>query len=144
MGETIQGPIIALFEQERDADTVLSRLNSLGVAGDQIKVVAQPADATIKAPTAMDTVGATLSGEPRLDYNPIVLEGMVAGAGQTTPVVNLEADLSALGIPAEGVAYFLNGVRRGGTLIIVSPGAKTAGQIYDLMTEVGAAKVTHR
>jgi hypothetical protein len=69
---------------------------------------------------------------------------MVAGAGQTTPVVNLEADLSALGIPAEGVAYFLNGVRRGGTLIIVSPGAKTAGQIYDLMTEVGAAKVTHR
>lgn len=143
MDETIQGPIIALFEHERDADTALSQLHSLGVAHDQIKVVDQPADAVSKDPTAIDTVGATLSGEPRLDYNPIAVEGMVAGTGQTTPVINLEADLSALGVPAEGVAYFLNGVRRGGTLIIVTAGTETAGEVYALMTGAGAAKVTH-
>jgi hypothetical protein len=142
MDEPIKAPIIALFEQERDADTALSQLHGFGVARDQIKVVDQPADAVIKEPTAIDTVGATLSGEPRLDYNPIVLEGMVAGAGQTTPVINLEADLSALGVPAEGIVYFLNGVRRGGTLIIVTPGGDAAG-VYELMTAAGAAKVTH-
>jgi hypothetical protein len=143
MDETIKGPIIALFEQERDADTALSRLHRLGVARDQIKVVDQPAGAAVKQPTAIDTVGATLSGEPRLDYNPIVVEGMVAGAGQTTPVINLEADLSALGVPAEGVAYFLNGVRRGGTLVIITPGGEEPAEVYELMTEAGAAKVTH-
>jgi hypothetical protein len=143
MDETIRAPIIALFEQERAADNALSRLHSLGVVRDQIKVVDQPADAVIKEPTAIDTVGATLSGEPRLDYNPIVLEGMIAGAGEHTPVINLEADLSALGVPADGVAYFLNGVRRGGTLVIITPGADTAADVFASMVEAGAAKVTH-
>ena len=143
MDETIQAPIIALFEQERDGDSALSRLHGFGVARDQIKVIDQPADAAHKKPTAMDTVGATLSGEPRLDYNPIVLEGMVAGAGESTPVINLEADLAALGVPADGVAYFLNAVRRGGTLIIITPSADAAGGVYELMVEAGAAKVAH-
>jgi hypothetical protein len=143
MNETVKGPVIGLFSSELEADVALSQLHGLGIGRDQIKVVDRPADAAVKQPTAIDTVGATLSGEPRLDYNPIVLEGMVAGAGETTPVINLEADLAALGVAEDGVAYFVNGVRRGGVLLIVQPPADDAAKVYERLLAVGASKVTH-
>ena len=144
MNETIKSPIIALFDSQAEADVALSHLRGRAIPPDQIKVVDKPVKAVVKEPTAIDTVGASLNtNEPRLQPNPIPLEGTVAGAGQIVPVINLEEDLTGLGVSADGVRFFANGVRNGGTLVIITPGSDAAPTIYDLMNAAGASKVTH-
>jgi hypothetical protein len=132
------GPIIAIFDAERDMDAALSLLYSRGYRQDQIKLISPQDVATGAAPAAIDTVGATLSGTPRLTYNPIVVQGMMAGAGESEPVVNLRTDLLAMGIAEQDIPRFFKALREGAFVVIANAGPEQAGELHRLLAESGA------
>jgi hypothetical protein len=132
-----KSPIIAIFDGERQLDAALSALFGRDYGHDQVKII-RPQDAASREPSAIDTVGAALSGPPELTYNPLVLRGMVAGAGESDPVINLRTDLMALGIGEEDIPRFFHALREGSFVVIADVGADQAAEAQQMLLDGGA------
>jgi hypothetical protein len=141
MSDSTRPTIIAIFDGERQLDNALSLLFGRGYRQDQLKIIS-PQDVTSAAPSAIDTVGAALSGPPRLTYNPLVVQGMVAGAGENEPVINLRADLMALGIGEADIPRFYHALREGAYVLVADVGSDQAEEVQLTLSEAGAELVT--
>lgn len=138
--------IVGLFLSRDTATAAVRELQAAGFPEDQIGVAVRNQDgqeATLEKPTDPVTEGATtgavsggivggligLLGSLLIPgAGPIALGGVLAstlaGAGIGAAAGGLIGALISLGVPEEEAKYFDKGVRSGGALVTVNPGAR--------------------
>jgi hypothetical protein len=80
---------------------------------------------------------------PVLAAGPLVTALTGAGIGAAAGAVTggLVGALSGIGVPESVAAHYEEGVRRGGTLVIVKCGEIDASQVYDILKQNRAVKI---
>ena len=165
--------VVGVFDSMRDAENVLSELESAGFSKDSISIIANKdasgADATGSSSTlgtvekgsnmAADAgIGAALGGVGGLllsfaslaipGVGPILAAGPIiaalSGAGIGAVAGGMIGALTESGVPEEEAHYYAEGVRRGHVLVTVRADESNADRARDIMDRFGAVDVEGR
>src|SRR5215208_679839 len=123
--------VVGLFDTFTEAQNVVQQLVNAGFDRNEISVLANDARGEYGATRAVGETSSTAEG---------------AGAGAVGGGV-LGGVLGALvgaGIPEEDANFYAEGVRRGGTLLMVKTSDDMAQRAYDLMRSNGAVDIDQR
>ncbi|HKC26044.1 MAG TPA: hypothetical protein VKF32_14955 [Thermoanaerobaculia bacterium] len=163
--------IVALFDTRSEAEGAVRRLEDLGFTHNDVSLVANgaPAAADAAAPLAETAapesgagagalVGAGIGGAagllaslagltipvigPILAAGPLVAALTGLGVGAATG--GLVGALANTGVPEEEAELYSEGIRRGGTLVMVTVADLQAERVADLMGEAGAVDIEKR
>lgn len=163
--------IVGLFDSAPNAQSAVGDLVQMGIARDEIGVVAYRSDdwrAGDNAPMVSDTaaedtltgagVGAAIGGisglvmglvvlpipgiGPVLAAGPIV--AALAGMGFGAAAGGLIGALTSVGVPEEHAQHYAEAVRRGGTLVTVHATDDQARHVSVVMARWGAADIQAR
>lgn len=135
--------VLALFDDERDADEALSQLAIAGMSQDALKVIDKPdlEDAEPPIPYPAYRAGASL-GHLRPDPEPLASPDIAEGAGEA-PVRRLEELLRGMELDGAEARYYAGAVYEGGTLVIIRvSGEGEADQVRQMLAEAGATNFT--
>lgn len=160
--------VIGLFDTFGQAESALRDLESLGVSENHISMVASNNnDEYVRyrdtyhgsaAGTGANT-GAWVGGLSGilLGLGLLIIPGLgplaaagplvagLTGAGVGAATGGILGSLVDWGVPEEQAGYYMEGIRRGGTLLTVQPdGAISEGQIIDVMNRNGAVNINER
>lgn len=165
--------IVGLYDDFNTAQQVLQDLVNVGIARENISLVAS--DATGEYSQQFGTtegeaadvgtgagvgagVGAVLGGIGGLlvglgalaipGIGPVIAAGplitALAGAGIGAVAGGLVGALTEMGVPEEEAQYYAEGVRRGGTLVTVNTADDMANQVRDIMNRYNPIDVDER
>lgn len=166
--------IVGLFDTSTEAQNVVQQLVDGGFSRDSISVLANnrdgytPSDttATAEGAGAGAVGGGVLGGVLGLlvgvgalaipGIGPVLAAGPLAaalgaagastlvGAGIGAAAGGIIGALVGAGIPEEDAGFYAEGVRRGGTLVMVQASDEVAQRAYDIMNSAGAVDVERR
>jgi hypothetical protein len=161
--------VVGLFDDFQQAKKAALDLETAGISHDAISIVTnnekgQYAATTPRATTedpgyigAETATGAVAGGVVGLlvGLAPFLVPGLgfIAAAGWLTmtlagagigAVVGLAGSLIHAGVPHEEAHYYSEGVRRGGTLLVVKAAEEMTGQVAQIMKDDGAADINAR
>jgi len=162
--------IVGLFDNFSDAQSVVSELERIGIDRNNISLVANKDRAGVSTTgdsgggsDAGDVAGGAVTGAavggvaglvaglamlaipgvgPVLAMGPIGTA--LAGAGVGAAAGGLIGALTTAGVPEEEAGYYVEGVRRGGTLVTVSARDEQADQAMDIMNRYNPVDIEER
>src|SRR5215213_244745 len=117
--------VVGLFDTAAEAQSVVQELINSGFQRNDISLVANDAKGEYGASRA---AGAST----------------VVGAGIGAAAGGINGALVGAGIPEEDAGFYAEGVRRGGTLVLVKSSDDMAQRAYDTMRRYGAVDVDER
>jgi len=72
------------------------------------------------------------------------LMGMILGAGTGAVIGGLVGALTSVGVPETDAAHYMEGVRRGGTLVAVKADESLAHRVAEILSQAGAVNIDER
>jgi uncharacterized membrane protein len=164
--------IVGLFDDATEVEAVVQELTRLGVARDQISLMANRGEVGVAA-SREGAPETTTSGEdamtgagigamagglgglivglvalPIPGLGPVIAAGPIGaalmGAGIGAVTGGVIGALTHVGVPTEHADHYAEGVRRGGTLVIVNSPEDLASHVASVMHEHHAVDVNER
>ncbi|MDO9016398.1 MAG: YsnF/AvaK domain-containing protein [Deltaproteobacteria bacterium] len=164
--------IVGLFDDGDEVQAVVRELTTMGIARDQISLMANRGEMSAAASpeSAPETttsgedamtgagIGAMAGGIgglivglvalPIPGLGPVIAAGPIAaaltGAGIGAVTGGVIGALTHVGVPAEHAHHYAEGVRRGGTLVTVNAPEDLAAQVASVMNDHHAVDVNER
>lgn len=153
---------MGLFHDSTEARACVHDLEKAGWSSDQVSLIAhrgtdggggsddQLHSGTAKGAAIGGVAGAILGAValaipgigPVLAIGPIA--AALAGAGVGAATGGMLGALNDMGVPEREAAYWTEGVKRGGTLVVVRAEPETAGNAQDILDRHGALDIDER
>ena len=111
--------VVGLFDGFPEAERVVQTLVAQGVPGEDITIVANRAEISVREALAAAALGVTVDGGP-------------ASRGEP-------AALTALGVPADAAEPYAMVLDGGGALVCVAAAEPLVDQVYELMERYASA-----
>jgi uncharacterized protein (TIGR02271 family) len=146
--------IVGLFDTTAHAQTAADRLESAGIAHNDISFLASNQDQRYGTVDNADASGDSMASAAVTDATWGASIGGILGAlagaslfvipGLGWVVGGLFGALTHIGVPEEDAAYYTEGVKRGGTLLAVRAEDEQAARVANILDDAGAVDIEER
>jgi hypothetical protein len=129
--------VVGLFDNSQDLEQALNELHSRGFGEDEINIQQSPIIGQDKKLVTDPDTG---------DVSGVMLDPDTPAASDPRVVVEIGDPIGTLvdlGVPSEEAPFYAEGVKQGGTLLIVQIDDKRAPEVLNIMRLANTSRVTN-